>query len=175
VTSGRPGVIEMGSVRLEIPDPWVFDQDGRRVRFYSDLIKDRVVVVSFFFTKCTVVCPPQTGALVKLQARLAARLGREVFLVSVTRDPATDTPQHLKRWGEGAGVLPGWTLVTGDEGVMSRLVADFTGANLGQEMHNSILLIGNDRTGTWTTAEALSGTERLLGVIDRVSAQLTSR
>ncbi len=169
MTPGRPGVIEMGSVRLEIPDPEVLDQDGRKVRFYSDLIKDKVVVVSFFFTKCTIVCPPQTGALVKLQTRLAERLGKDVFFVSITRDPETDTPQHLKRWGEGVGVRPGWTLVTGDEGVMSRLVSDFTGQNLGGEMHNSILLIGNDRTGVWTGAEALSATEQLRGVIERVS------
>lgn len=171
MTPGRPGVIEMGSVRLEIPDPEVLDQDGRKVRFYSDLIKDKVVVVSFFFTKCTIVCPPQTGALVKLQTRLGERLGKDVFFVSVTRDPETDTPQHLKRWGEAVGVRRGWTLVTGDEGVMSRLVSDFTGENLGQQMHNSILLIGNERAGVWTSAEALSGTERLLEIIERVNGR----
>lgn len=169
--SGRPGVIEMGSVRLDIPDPEVLDQDGRRVRFYSDLIKDKVVVVSFFFTSCKVVCPAQTGALINLKARLAGRLGQDVFFVSITRDPETDTPRQLKRWGEGVGVGRGWTLVTGDSDVMSKLVSDFTGESLGRQMHSPILLIGNDRTGVWTGAEALSATEQLVGAIDRVSGR----
>jgi protein SCO1/2 len=163
---GQPGVIEIGSVRIEIPDVEVLDQDGKKVRFYSDLIKDKVVVMTFFFTSCTLVCPPQGRALAKLKSSLAERFGKEVFFISVSRDPETDTPERLKSWGGEFGAGGGWTLVTGEKGVMTRLVWDFTGEGLGQQMHSPILLIGNDRSGVWTETEGLSAPEEIVKVID---------
>jgi protein SCO1/2 len=169
LSQGRPGVIEMGSVRIEIPDVEVVDQDGKKVRFYSDLIKDKVVVMTFFFTSCTLVCPPQGRSLAKLKSRLAERFGKEVFFISVSRDPETDTPERLKSWGGQFGTGGGWTLVTGEKSVMTRLVWDFTGEGLGQQMHSPILLIGNDRTGVWTETEGLSAPEEIVKVIDSLN------
>jgi cytochrome oxidase Cu insertion factor (SCO1/SenC/PrrC family) len=40
-----------------IPDVELQDQNGRKVKFYTDLVKDRVVAVNFIFTRCTTVCP----------------------------------------------------------------------------------------------------------------------
>jgi cytochrome oxidase Cu insertion factor (SCO1/SenC/PrrC family) len=168
-SAARPGVIEIGRARLDIPDVEVLDQDGRRVRFYTDLIKGRVVVMNFFFTSCTLVCPIQGRALARLRGRLGGRLGKEVFFISVSQDPATDTPERLKLWGADYAVGPGWTLVTGEEGVMTKLVRDFTGSNLGGQYHSPILLIGNDRTGRWEAAEGLSAPEELVKTIDRIS------
>lgn len=167
-----PGVIEIGPARVEIHDVEVLDQDGRKVRFYSDLIKDKVVVLNFFFTSCTFVCLPQGRSLAKLKAGLAERFGREVFFVSVTRDPETDTPRQLKRWGAGVGAANGWTLVTGQKGVMTKLIADFTGDSLGTHMHSSVLFIGNDRTGVWMEAEGLAPADEILSVINRVAGSV---
>jgi protein SCO1/2 len=166
---GRPGVVSVGSARFEIPDVKVSDQRGREVRFYSDLIKGRVVVINFFFTTCTLVCPIQGRALAKLQAQLGPRVGKDVFLISVSKDPQTDTPARLKRWGADFGVAQGWTLVTGAEGVMEKLAWDFIGQPLGPQLHTPFLLIGNDRTGAWVEAEGLSPAEKLVNVIDRIS------
>jgi protein SCO1/2 len=171
---GQPGVVEMGSVRIEIPDVEVLDQDGKKVRFYSDLIKDKVVVMTFFFTSCTLVCPPQGRSLAKLKSSLAERFGKDVFFISVSRDPENDTPERLKNWGSRFGAGGGWTLVTGEKGVMTRLVWDFTGEGLGQQMHSPILLIGNDRTGVWTETEGLSAPEEIVKIIDSLS-QTTER
>lgn len=168
-TAGRPGVVDVGGVKIEIPDVEVLDQNGRKVRFYSDLIKDKVVVVSFFFTSCTFVCPPQARALTKLRSSLADRFGREVFFISVSKDPETDTPERLKTWGGQFDAGGGWTLVTGEKGVMKQLIWDFTGEGLGQQMHSAILLIGNDRTGVWTEAEGLSASEEVVKEIDKVA------
>jgi protein SCO1/2 len=167
--TGKPGVIEVGPVKFEIPDVEVLDQDGRKVRFYSDLIKGKVVVVSFFFTGCTLVCPMQGRVLTKLQTRLAQRLGKDVFLISVSKDPRADTPQRLKRWGEEFGADRGWTFVTGAEGVMKKLLWKFTGETPGPQLHSPIILIGNDRTGVWTEADGLDATEELVKIIDQVS------
>jgi cytochrome oxidase Cu insertion factor (SCO1/SenC/PrrC family) len=40
-----------------LPDLILLDQNGRRVRFYSDLIKDKIVLISFFYTSCTYAMP----------------------------------------------------------------------------------------------------------------------
>jgi cytochrome oxidase Cu insertion factor (SCO1/SenC/PrrC family) len=167
--TGKPGVIEVGPVKFEIPDEEVLDQDGRKVRFYSDLIKGKVVVVTIFFTSCTLVCPMQGNALAKLQSQLAERLGKEVFFISISKDPQADTPKHLRRWSREFGVGHGWTLVTGAQGVMKELLWKFTGETPGPKLHSPILLIGNDRTGVWMEAEGLDATEELVKIIDQVS------
>jgi cytochrome oxidase Cu insertion factor (SCO1/SenC/PrrC family) len=173
--AGKPGVIQVGHEKVSIPDVEVLDQDGRKVRFYSDLFKGRVVVLSFFFTSCTYICPMQGQTLAKLRASLADRLGKEVFFVSVSKDPLTDTPERLKLWGEHFGVGHGWTLVTGAEGTMKQLLWDLIGEHPGRQLHDAVVLIGNDRTGVWEDAAGLSSTERLVEIINRVAqAPVTS-
>jgi protein SCO1/2 len=94
--------------------------------------------------------------LSKVQARLGARLGKDVFLISVSMDPQTDTPKKLSYWGKAFGAGPGWTLVSSKTPEINRLLKAFTGNSPGpQEMHASLVFIGNDRTGAWMTVEGL--------------------
>lgn len=165
----KAGRIELPKASLEIPDIWLLDQHGKRVRLYSDLIKGKVVVVNFFYTSCTYICPMQGKSLSRLKTALAGRLGRDVFFVSISQDPEIDTTDRLKKWGETFGVSSGWTLVTGEKTVISKLLWEFTGSVIGQEMHESMVLIGNEKTGVWTTLDGLSLPEDLVKVIDRVS------
>lgn len=168
--AGRPGVIRVGYDEVAIPDVEVLDQHGRKARFYTDLFKDRVVVVSFFFTSCTLMCPLQGQALARLQNALGDKMGREVFFISVSKDPKNDTPQRLSLWARKFEVKNGWTLVTGTETVMSGLLRQLIGEEPGPQLHNPVLLIGNDRTGVWEDAEGLSSPDKLIEIIERVSA-----
>ena len=168
--AGRPGVIRVGYDEVAIPDVEVLDQHGRKARFYTDLFKGRVVVVSFFFTSCTLMCPLQGQVLAKLQNALGDKMGKEVFFVSVSKDPKTDTPQRLSLWARKFEVKNGWTLVTGTETTMSGLLRQLIGDEPGPQLHNPVLLIGNDRTGVWEDAEGLSSPDKLIEVIERVSA-----
>ena len=166
--AGRVARIEIDKVRVEIPDLALLDQDGRKVRFYSDLLKDKVVVMSFFYTSCEYLCSMQGEVFSKLQALLGERAGKSVFLVSVTLDPATDTPERLKAWGARYGVKPGWTLVTGEEPEMNKLLVKMTGSSAGRNMHSSVTIIGNDRRGAWVGADGVGAPEDLLKIIDEV-------
>jgi cytochrome oxidase Cu insertion factor (SCO1/SenC/PrrC family) len=165
----KPGRIEMPLMSMEIPDILLLDQNGKPVRLYSDLVKDKIVLVHFFFTKCSDVCPMQGRALMKLKSRLGQRLGRDVFVISISRDPLNDTPEELSKWGKLFGVGPGWTLATGDLPVIKKLLWDLTGEDIGQIAHESQVLIGNDRTGVWTSTDGLLLTDELVKVIDEVS------
>ena len=153
-----------------IPDFTLTDQNGRRVRLYTDLIKGKVVVVSFFYTTCAFVCDVQGRNLAKLQTQLGDKLGRDVFLISVTRDPATDTPAQLNKWAKEHGVRRGWTLVTGDVNDISKLVARFLSDTIGPvESHSATIYVGNEAAGSWLVSSGLASPGVLMHLIDRVS------
>jgi len=165
----KPGRIELPLVSFEIPDSLLVDQNGKQLKFYSDLVKGKVVVVNFFFTTCSAVCPMQGRSLVRLRQRLGDRLGRDVFFISISKDPQNDTPEKLSQWAKLYGVGSGWTLLTGEPPVIKKLLWDFTGEEIGQAMHESMIIVGNDRTGTWTATDGLLLPGELVKVIDEIS------
>jgi len=165
----RPGRIELASLSSEIPDSWLVDQDGKKVRFYSDLVKDKVVVINFFFTSCNYVCPMQARSFVRLKERLAGRLGRDIFFISISKDPENDTPEKLSKWAKAHDVSAGWTLVTGEQPVIKKLLRDIAFEGVGQGMHESLILIGNDRTAIWLSTDGLQLPDELVKSIDKVS------
>lgn len=164
-----PGRVELPLKSFEIPDDWLVDQNGRKVKFYSDLVKDKLVVISFFFTNCNDVCPMMGRSLANLKTRLGKRLGRDVFLITVSKDPATDTPERMNKWGKEYGVSSGWTLVTGDQAVIKKILWDFAGEVVGQSKHESVVLIGNDKTGIWTSSDGLLFADDIVKIIDDTS------
>src|SRR3954453_3105108 len=96
-----------------IPDVEVVDQDGRRSRFYSDLVQGRIVTLNFMFTGCGDTCPLVTQNLGRLQDLLGDRLGHDVFMYSLTLQPEVDTPEVIKDYAAMYGVRPGWRFLTG--------------------------------------------------------------
>jgi len=152
-----------------IPDVDVFDQDGKRIHFYSDLIKGKVVVISFLFTTCKLYCPMQGENLSKLQGALGARLGRDINLITVSVDPETDTPERLKAWGAMFGAKPGWTFVTGAKPEIDKVSMALTGAEAIKGAHSAVVYIGNDKTGIWTRAYGLHDLERFSKIIEEVT------
>ena len=158
-----------------IPDVDVLDQDGNRIHFYSDLIKGKVVVISFIFTTCKLYCPMLGENLSKLQGALGARLGRDVNLITVSVDPETDTPERLKAWGAMFDAKPGWTFVTGAKPEIDKVSMALTGAAAIKGDHSAVVYIGNDKTGTWTRAYGLHDLERFSQVIEEVTNSSPTR
>ncbi len=95
------------------PDLVLTTHEGKKVRFYDDLIKDKIVIINFMYAKCEGVCPPVTANLVKVQNLLGDRLGRDIFINSFTLKPEQDTPEVLKRYAAAYKTKPGWSFVTG--------------------------------------------------------------
>jgi protein SCO1/2 len=161
--------VDIRGVKLKIPDLVLRDQEGRKVRFYSDLIKDKVVVLSFFYTSCTYSCTTQGKTFSKLQSLLGERLGKSVFLISVTIDPETDDPAQLKAWSKRYDLQPGWTLVTGEVMEMNKLLKPFTGSAAGGGMHLPSTFIGNDKSGLWTSGLGLFSAQDLLRAVNYIT------
>ena len=104
-----------------------------------------------------------------LQTLLGNRLGKSVFLISVSTDPAEDRPEKLNAWARHYDLQPGWTLVTGEKTEMNKILIPFTGSPAGAEMHLPVTFIGNDKTGTWTSADGVFAPQDLLRVVDYLS------
>ena len=151
-------------------DVELLDQDGRKVRFYTDVLKNKVVVINTFFTTCTSICPPMNRNFEKMQEALGERLGKDVFLVSITVDPATDTPTRLKEYGKRFHAKPGWLFLTG-----KKENVDWALYKLGQyvetkDNHTSIFIIGNEPKGLWKKAFGLAKSEELIKIMEDVIA-----
>lgn len=95
--------------------------EGKRVRFYDDLIKDKIVVLNFMYVKCEGVCMPVTMNLKKVQKLLGGRVGRDIFMYSITLKPDEDTPRALKRYVQMHRIKPGWTFLTGKPDEVNKL------------------------------------------------------
>jgi protein SCO1/2 len=154
--------------RLDIPDVPVLDQEGRRLHFVSDLVAGRLVAIHFIFTNCTTICPPLAATFGSLRKLLGERAGRDVFLISVSVDPTTDTPARLKAWAAKFGSGPGWTLVTGDRDDVTRLLKALGAYTADLNDHPPLVLIGNQR-GEWTRAYGLAAPKKIAAVIDAMA------
>lgn len=165
--------IMVGKQAKFLPDLALLDQDGREVRFYSDLIKDRNVVISFFYTTCGSTCLRQGKVFSDLQKELGDRLGKDIFLISVTMDPETDTPRRLKTWGDQYGRKKGWTLVTGKTAEMKKLVGHLTGNPLGRlETHAPFVYLGSDKKNQWISTYGLPAPRNLIKQFEELGNQL---
>lgn len=99
--------------RRNLPNVALVTHDGEKVRFYDDLMKDKFVTINMMYTSCKATCPLTTANLVRVQKLLADRVGRDLFMYSITLDPKNDTPQVLKEYAHTFGVGKGWTFLTG--------------------------------------------------------------
>ncbi|MEW6720549.1 MAG: SCO family protein [Thermodesulfobacteriota bacterium] len=97
--------------------------EGREVRFYDDLLKDRTVVLNMLYTVCTAeaICPLGTANLVKVQRILGRRMGKDIFFYSITLDPENDTQSVMKAYAKAFKVGPGWEFLTGRKEDIERL------------------------------------------------------
>src|SRR5947199_9896832 len=99
--------------RRHLPNVELITQDGRKVHFYDDLVKDKRVVIQFMFTRCQDICPVITHHLAEVQRMLDGRVGRDMFSYSVTLSTEEDTPKDLRALAQEHGAEPGGTIVTG--------------------------------------------------------------
>ena len=157
------------TVPAPIPDVKVLDQNGKALHFYSDLVRGKVVVINFVFTTCTTICPPLGATFGKLQKNLGERLGKDVFLISISVDPATDTPERLRAWGAQFGAKRGWTLVTGNKSELNRVLRAFGADAASPENHSPMVLIVNDRALRWKRVYGLGSTSALTRAIEEMT------
>ena len=96
------------------PNVTLTTHNGKKVKFYDDLIKDKIVIINFMYVRCDGKCPATTANLVQVQKLLGDRVGKDIFIYSITLKPEEDTPRDLKEYAKAYKVGPGWQFLTGD-------------------------------------------------------------
>ena len=125
---GRPRFArtDAGSARAalqqrHLPNVPLLTSDGDRVRFYDDLVKDRKVVLTFVSSRAPAFSSTVARNLAALQRLFGTRIGKDLFLYSIARDPERDSPAMLRDWAVWSGAGPGWTFLTGRPADVERL------------------------------------------------------
>lgn len=149
-------------------DVVLLNQNGERMRLYSDLLQGKVVIIDSFFATCQGSCLPMNRNLEKVQQALGDRIGKDVYIISISVDPTVDTPASLKEYAKKLHAKPGWYFLTGD-----KQNVDFALNKLGQfvndkQDHLNIFIIGNERTGLWKKAFGLARSDELVKVVESV-------
>jgi len=148
--------------------------EGKKVRFYDDLIRGKVVMFNMMYAQCDGICPTMTDNLVRVQQLLGPRVGRDVFMYSITLQPEQDKADDLKIYAAVHGVKPGWLFLTGqpDDLRFIRYRLGFYDPNPvidgDKTTHTGAVRIGNDAFERWAMAPALSGPEHILATINHV-------
>lgn len=148
--------------RRHFPDVVLRTQDGKKVRFYDDLIKGKIVTINFIYATCEGVCPGITSNLVKVQKLLGDRVGREIFMYSITLKPKQDTPDVLKSYAQMHGVRPGWTFLTGEPDAIELLRRKLGFTNPNPELdkdtsqHIGNVRYGNEPLMLWAACPGLA-------------------
>ncbi|MDT4968165.1 MAG: hypothetical protein QOJ64_2902 [Acidobacteriota bacterium] len=169
--AGSPSNQSDPTLSIHIPDATVYDQNGNRLKFHTDLVKGKTVAINFIFTTCTTICPPLTATLRRVQQELGERVGRDVNLISVSVDPATDVPERLKEYAARFKAGPGWTFVTGQKVDIDSLLEALGASAADKNDHTPSILIGNDVAGYWTRAYGLAPASRLAEIIRNAASR----
>jgi cytochrome oxidase Cu insertion factor (SCO1/SenC/PrrC family) len=148
-----------------IPDTPIYDQDGQKLHFYSDLVKGKTVAINFIFTTCTTICPPLAATFRRIQVELGDRVDNDIRLISISVDPATDVPERLKAFAGKFKAGPGWTFVTGSKPDVDLLLKALGAAVGDKNDHTPMVLVGNEPAGYWTRSYGLAPPAVLVKVI----------
>jgi protein SCO1 len=159
---------EQSPAQKYFSDVQLVNQNGEKMRLYSDLLQGKTVIINSFFATCQGSCLPMMRNLEKVQEALGDRLGKDARIISISVDPTVDTPAALKAYASKLEAKPGWYFMTGDKESV-----DFALKKLGQfvdtkESHLNIFIIGNEKTGLWKKAFGLAKSEELVKVVDSV-------
>jgi protein SCO1 len=103
------------------PEFSLTDQNGQPVTLAS--LRGKTLLVDFVYTHCMGPCPILTAKHVELQRALLPETRARVQLVSITLDPANDTPEVLTRYAVERGAdLSDWSFLTGPEAEVAEVV-----------------------------------------------------
>ena len=146
----------------------LLNQNGEQMRFYSDLLQGKVVIINSFFGTCRDSCLPMNRNLERVQQALGDRVGKDVRIISISVDPTVDTVASLKEYAKTLHARPGWYFLTGDKQNVDAVLRKLGQFVDDKQNHLNLIIIGNERTGLWKKAFGLARSEELVKVVESV-------
>lgn len=163
-----------------IPNVELKTHTGATIRFYDDLVRGKIVTINMMYADCEGICPLMTNNLVRVQESLGDRVGKDIFMYSLTLRPEIDTVQDLADYAEMHGVHPGWLFLTGSRENVERVRYALGFYDVDPVVdkqttrHTGMLRIGNDAYDRWGMAPALAAPAQIVGAILHVDRKAAS-
>jgi protein SCO1 len=164
------------------PDIPVQTHDGKTVRFYEDLIKDRVVTLNFMYLNCEDgTCPITTHNLAMAQKRLKSRIGRDIFMYSITLDPERDTPALLKHHAHMHRIGPGWLFLRAspqDTEILRRKLGFYSRDPVvdgKKSSHAAMIRYGNEPRQLWSAISGFAAPKVIARAVQWVAPKAPTR
>ena len=160
--------------RRNFPNVTLVTHENKEVRFYDDLVKGKIVLFNFFYTRCEGICVPATSNLRKVQRLLGDRVGRDIFMYSITLKAHEDSADDLKAYVEAYDINPGWTFLTGptENTELLRRRLGFADVDPVRDrdvtQHSGIVVFGNEPYDSWSACPALQNPTEIVKAISWV-------
>ena len=157
--------------RSYLTNAMLINQDGKKFRFYDDLIRGKITIVNMMYAKCDGICPAVTSNLKRVYQGLKGRIGVDTFMYSITLRPEQDGPAALKHFAQmHRADLPGWQFLTGNadeiETIRFRLFRwDHPGLDNDIDQHTGMVFLFNDSLSRNCKTPAMSSVRSLLKTI----------
>ena len=142
--------------RRNFPNTELVTSDGEKVKFYDDLLKDKIVIVNMMYADCNGICPTLTSNLKSVRKILRKEIDHDIFIYSITVNPEKDTPAVMKAYAKMHGVNdPQWMFLTGKPDELDELrhklgFADpNTTIDRDKSRHSGMLRYGNEPMAVW--------------------------
>jgi len=148
------------------------DQDGRRVRFHDDLVRDRIFAATFGYALCPGICGRMADNMRAASELLGPVMGDPVFFYSFSL--AEDTPSRMREEMERRGIhgRPGWRYLTGPKEAIREIRWSFGFYDAGEEdtlgspgTHTAMIRFGNHRLDSWSSCPSLAPPETIAASI----------
>lgn len=123
ITRGAKAYREVGE---SLPDFALYDQNGRVVQ--ASRFHGRQIMLNFIYTRCPVatMCPAATRRMMAVQKQAREAGVTNLELISITLDPAYDTPGVLKEYAAARGIDTGnFSFLTGPDPAIRDLLTQF--------------------------------------------------
>jgi protein SCO1/2 len=152
--------------RRYFPNVELITSEGKKVRFYDDLLRDRIVVINLMYAQCDGICPTTTANLKRVRQLLRAQVNHDIFFYSLTLKPEQDSPAALKEYAQMHGVTDRqWLFLTGkpDDVELLRQKIGFADPNpevdRDKSRHSGMLRYGNEPMSIWGTCQGSADPE----------------
>lgn len=166
--SSIPVATESSNIKLLNAE--LLEQNGKQVKFVTDIVGDRIVVINFIYTDCTTACPISSAILSKLQDQLGEKLQQNVHMISISINPSKDTPESLKTYAAHFNAKPEWVWLTGEKNQVDDLLKGLRVYSVDYRNHTPVILVGDPVSGIWVRFDGFTSPEILAAKVNELLA-----
>jgi protein SCO1/2 len=143
-----------------VPPVVLVNQQGEKVALTSVLDEDKTVLVNFLFTSCTTTCPVVTATVASMRQVLGSE-GQDLRILSISIDPAHDTPKVLQAYARQHGLGSGWQLLTGDASQVRTVLKAFSALAGSTATHTPLTLLRAPGSRHWVRISGFANAAEL--------------